>query len=99
MNSVVFCFNGIKIKKNRDYATLRRTQIGFIFQSYNLIPTLTCEENIRLPLLYESFKDDERVKQLMNALDISILAKQRVTTLSGGEKQRVAIARALALNP
>jgi|AGTN01.2.fsa_nt_gi ABC-type antimicrobial peptide transport system, ATPase component len=94
-----YCFNGVKIKKNGDYATLRRTQIGFIFQSYNLIPTLTCEENIRLPLLYESIKDDERVKRLMNALDISILAKQRVTTLSGGEKQRVAIARALALNP
>lgn len=94
-----YCFNGVKIKKNRDYAALRRTQIGFIFQSYNLIPTLTCEENIRLPLLYESFKDGERVKRLMNALDISVLAKQRVTTLSGGEKQRVAIARALALNP
>ncbi len=78
---------------------MRRTQIGFIFQSYNLIPTLTCEENIRLPLLYESFNDDKRVKLLMNALDISVLSKQRVTTLSGGEKQRVAIARALALNP
>jgi putative ABC transport system ATP-binding protein len=92
-------FNGFKIKKNRDYASLRRTQIGFIFQSYNLIPTLTCEENIRLPLLYEKSQDDERVKRLMDALDISILANQRVTTLSGGEKQRVAIARALVLNP
>lgn len=94
-----YSFNGVRIKGKKDYAKLRRTQIGFIFQSYNLIPTLTCEENIRLPLLYESFKDDERVKQLMNALDISILAKQRVTTLSGGEKQRVAIARSLVLNP
>ncbi len=94
-----YYFNGIKIKKNSDYAKLRRTQIGFIFQSYNLIPTLTCEENIRLPLLYENYKDDERVKLLMDALDISFLAKQRVTTLSGGEKQRVAIARALVLNP
>jgi ABC-type lipoprotein export system ATPase subunit len=60
---------------------------------------LTCEENIRLPLLYEKSQDDERVKRLMDALDISILANQRVTTLSGGEKQRVAIARALVLNP
>lgn len=94
-----FCFNGIQIKKNKDYAALRRTEIGFIFQSYNLIPTLTCEENIRLPLLYENFKDDKRVKWLMDALDISTLANQRVTTLSGGEKQRVAIARALVLNP
>jgi len=98
-DSGLYCFNGVIIKKNRDYASLRRTQIGFIFQSYNLIPTLTCEENIRLPLLYQNFRGDERVKQLMEALDISILAKQRVTTLSGGEKQRVAIARALVLNP
>lgn len=94
-----YCFNGIKIKKNRDYAELRRTQIGFIFQSYNLIPTLTCEENIRLPLLYEGVENDGRVLQLMESLDISRLAKQRVTTLSGGEKQRVAIARSLVLNP
>lgn len=94
-----YCFNGTKIKRHRDYAALRRTQIGFIFQSYNLIPTLTCEENISLPLLYESYQDDERVKRLMDALDISNLAKRLVTTLSGGEKQRVAIARALVLNP
>lgn len=98
-DSGLYCFNGLKIKKHRDYAALRRTQIGFVFQSYNLIPTLTCEENINLPLLYESSKEDERVKQLMDALDISVLSKQRVTTLSGGEKQRVAIARALVLNP
>ena len=94
-----YCFNGVNIKKHRDYAALRRTQIGFIFQSYNLIPTLTCEENIRLPFLYENFNNDDRVNQLMDTLDISNLAKQRVNTLSGGEKQRVAIARALALNP
>lgn len=94
-----YSFNGIQIKRKRDYAALRRTQIGFIFQSYNLIPTLTCEENIRLPLLYEKNKKDERVKKLMSALDISILANQRVNTLSGGEKQRVAIARALVLDP
>lgn len=98
-DSGVYRFNGISIEKNKDYALLRRQQIGFIFQSYNLIPTLTCEENIRLPLLYQRVQDDERVKQLMNALDISMLAQQRVTTLSGGEKQRVAIARALVLNP
>lgn len=94
-----YFFNGIRIKKNKDYAALRRMQIGFIFQSYNLISTLTCEENIKLPLLYEGYKDNKRVKQLMDAMDISLLAKQRVTTLSGGEKQRVAIARALVLNP
>lgn len=94
-----YVFNGIRIKKHGDYAALRRTQIGFIFQSYNLIPTLSCEENIKLPLLYKGVRDDKRVKRLMDELDISVLAKQRVTTLSGGEKQRVAVARALVLNP
>lgn len=97
--SGVYHFNDIEIKKGIDYAKLRRTKIGFIFQSYNLIPTLTCEENIRLPLLYENNKEINRVKSLMEALEISKLANQRVTTLSGGEKQRVAIARALVLNP
>jgi putative ABC transport system ATP-binding protein len=92
-------FNGIRINKYRDYAAIRRKKIGFIFQSYNLIPQLTCEENIRLPQIFDNINDHERVNSLMRMLDISALANQRVTTLSGGEKQRVAIARALVLSP
>lgn len=94
-----YMFNHTLIRPGVDYAKLRRENIGFIFQSYNLIPTLTCEENIRLPLLYSRSRLESRVKELSQQLDITHLLSQRVTTLSGGEKQRVAIARALMLDP
>jgi putative ABC transport system ATP-binding protein len=92
-----FSFNGKNIEKGKDYSALRKASIGFIFQSYNLIPTLTCVENIRMPLLYE--KEIDRSAEWMEKLDIVHLKDQRVNTLSGGEKQRVAIARALILDP
>ncbi len=92
-----FTFNGTQIRNGRDYAALRRRQIGFIFQSYNLIPTLTCLENIELPLLYQN--SESRSRELIEELEIAPLLHQRVNTLSGGEKQRVAIARALLLDP
>ena len=98
-SSGAFWFNGIRIHAGTDYAQLRRENIGFIFQSYNLIPTLSCEENIRLPLLYSRKKRGGRFEELVRQLELSPLLKQRVTTLSGGEKQRVAIARALMLDP
>lgn len=93
-----FTFNGQTIKAKRDYATLRREQIGFIFQAYNLIPTLTCLENIRLPLLYAP-KAADTSDEWIERLGIASLLEQRVNTLSGGEKQRVAVARALMLDP
>lgn len=93
-----FIFNGTRIRKKKDYASLRRENIGFIFQSYNLIPTLTCLENIRMPLLYQSKADDKSAFWL-ERIGIGHIAHQRVNTLSGGEKQRVAIARALMLDP
>lgn len=93
-----FTFNGQPIRAKRDYATLRREQIGFIFQSYNLIPTLTCLENLRLPLLYAPQAKDN-CDEWIERLGIAQLLEQRVNTLSGGEKQRVAVARALMLNP
>lgn len=94
-----YMFNHTLIRPGVDYAKLRRENIGFIFQSYNLIPTLTCEENIRLPLLYSRSRRESRFKELVQQLDIAHLLSQRVATLSGGEKQRVAIARALMLDP
>lgn len=90
-------FNGTRIQNGVDYAKLRRENIGFIFQSYNLIPTLNCRENILLPGLYSRPK--QRFEELVELLEITPLLEQRVTTLSGGEKQRVAIARALMLDP
>lgn len=89
--------NGTRIQNGVDYARLRRENIGFIFQSYNLIPTLSCRENILLPGLYGSVQ--QSFEELTELLQITQLLEQRVTTLSGGEKQRVAIARALMADP
>ena len=94
-----YIFNGKKIKNGVDYAQLRLENIGFIFQSYNLIPTLSCQENILLPALYQQKKHTQDFDELVELLDIGPLLSQRVNTLSGGEKQRVAIARALILDP
>lgn len=93
-----YAFNGEKIEKGRDYSQLRLNSIGFIFQSYNLIPTLTCRENIQLPLLYSRGGPDN-LTELAGLLDIKALLDTSVNVLSGGEKQRVAIARALILDP
>lgn len=90
-------FNGKKITVGGDYAKLRRENIGFIFQAYHLIPTLSCRENILLPTLYG--KGGALYDELVERLQLEPLLGQRVNTLSGGEKQRVAIARALILDP
>ena len=94
-----YTFNGVKIRNDTDYAKLRLENIGFIFQSYNLIPTLSCKENILLPTMYNRKKQTQNFDELVELLDIGPLLGQKVTTLSGGEKQRVAIARALILDP
>lgn len=93
-----YFFNEEKISSFKDYSNLRINHIGFIFQSYNLIPTLNCKENILLPKLYSSGHQNE-YDYLVEMLEIETLLNQKVGTLSGGEKQRVAIARALLLNP
>lgn len=94
-----YVINGTRILNGIDYSLLRLENIGFIFQSYNLIPTLSCKENILLPTLYNRKKQTQDFDELVELLDIGPLLSQRVTTLSGGEKQRVAIARALILDP
>ena len=93
-----YLFDGTELRPGKDYAALRRRHIGFIFQSYNLIPTLTCRENIRLPLLFERDLPD-RSEEWMERLDIAALRDQRTTVLSGGEKQRVGFARAMMADP
>ncbi|MBO4990394.1 MAG: ABC transporter ATP-binding protein [Clostridia bacterium] len=93
-----YTFNGEHIISGRDYHKLRLSQIGFIYQSYNLIPTMTCRENILLPTLYAR-GGAEQFDKLVDRLDIRPLLNQSASLLSGGEKQRVAIARSLILNP
>lgn len=91
--------NGIKIENDVDYAKVRLDNIGFIFQNYNLISTLTCKENILLPTYFAKGIQETVFDELVEKLDLSKLLEQRVNVLSGGEKQRVAIARSLILNP
>lgn len=100
-DSGTYCFNGTQINNHRDYCGLRLSCIGFIFQSYNLIPSLNSSENILLSTLYNKRIQGirERYNELVDALDIGKIQKQNVLTLSGGEKQRVAIARALLPDP
>ena len=83
-------------------ADMRRGHIGFIFQFFALIPTLSAYENVEMPLLLNghSPKDrHERVTELLKAVDLADRAKNRPDQLSGGQQQRVAIARALAPKP
>jgi len=81
---------------------IRSLKIGFIFQSFNLIPGLTALENVELPLLYRRIPKKQRSDAAMRALEsvrLSDRALHRPTELSGGQQQRVAIARAIAADP
>jgi putative ABC transport system ATP-binding protein len=83
-------------------ADMRRGTIGFIFQFFALIPTLTAYENIELPMLligHSASERRERVNQLLESVDLTDRATYRPDQLSGGQQQRVAIARALATKP
>jgi putative ABC transport system ATP-binding protein len=97
--------NGKDVSKlNRDQrADMRRGTIGFIFQFFALIPTLTAYENIEMPLLMSNGRSAaqirERVNYLLEAVDMTDRAHHRPDQLSGGQQQRVAIARALATEP
>src|SRR5512141_121056 len=96
--------NGKDVSKlNRNQrADMRRGTIGFIFQFFALIPTLTAYENIEMPLLLTGRSPEqrrERVNDLLKAVDLVDRAHHRPDQLSGGQQQRVAIARALATRP
>lgn len=94
--------NGISTKeyKDRDWDAYRNHTIGFVFQSYNLIPGLNVWENIVLPLGLDKLKaDPEETEQLLSTLGIYEKRYALPSQLSGGQQQRVAIARALATKP
>ena len=81
-------------------ADLRKGTIGFIFQFFALVPTLTAYENVELPLLLVGKRNHKaRVMELLDAVDLRDRAAHRPDQLSGGQQQRVAVARALATNP
>ena len=88
--------------RERDRTNVRKGEIGFVFQSFNLIDELTVAENIELPLTYLNIKSSERkerVQQIMKRMAISHRAHHFPHQLSGGQQQRVAIARAVVFGP
>nr|MBI4156448.1 ABC transporter ATP-binding protein [Candidatus Woesearchaeota archaeon] len=85
-----------------DLAQLRGKKIGLVFQSFNLIPSLTALENVSLPMIFQGQDKntrDSKSKELLSLVGLSSRMTHKASQLSGGEKQRVAIARALSNNP
>ena len=99
-----YILNGTDVSNMDDanLANIRNREIGFVFQSFNLLPRYTALENVALPLIYAGYTKDERDKMARQALDKVGLGERmmhRPSELSGGQRQRVAIARALINNP
>ncbi|MDX9980802.1 MAG: ATP-binding cassette domain-containing protein, partial [Lentisphaeria bacterium] len=78
-------------KSDRQLAALRRRQIGLVFQAFNLIPTLTAEDNVLLPLRLDGISDRRRAEEALAQVGLNGRRHHRPDTLSGGEQQRVAI--------
>ena len=100
----LYLLDGIPIESysEKELAQVRNRKIGFVFQNFNLIPKLSAEENVELPLIYQRVGHAERQRRVKEALErvgLSHRAKHLPTELSGGQQQRVAIARALVTEP
>ena len=92
----------VSTMEDGELSTMRNANIGFVFQSFNLLPRMTAQENVRLPLVYRGLKDEEIDRRTRTALDkvgIGDRADHKPNELSGGQQQRVAIARALVGEP
>ena len=99
---VILAGKRLSLLKDRQLTILRRRNVGFVFQFFNLLPTLTAEENILLPILIDGQnprKFEERLKILLDLVGLTDRRGHRPEQLSGGEQQRVALARALITEP
>ena len=99
-----YWLDGVNVRElsDKELSRIRNRQIGFIFQQYNLIQSLTVLENVELPLIYQGIGADDRHDMAMEALDRVGLAnriRHKPAEMSGGQQQRVAIARAIATRP
>lgn len=99
-----YFLQGKDVSKSSDneLAAVRNQQIGFIFQTFNLIPRLSTIENVALPLIYAGWskqKRDERAIEVLHQVGLGDRLKHKPNELSGGQRQRVAVARALVNNP
>ncbi len=99
---VILCGKDLSMLSQRELAVMRRTELGFVYQFFNLIPTLTVEENILLPIYLR--KDDvkeckKNMRDLTDKMRISHLLDKYPDKISGGEQQRVAIARSVLYKP
>lgn len=100
--SVKICGKDYKDMSKKEMAKMKRSKLGFVFQFYNLVPNLSVEDNILLPIMLDGKKRRDFKKELNRILEITELSEKLKMTpreLSGGQQQRVAIARALIFNP
>jgi putative ABC transport system ATP-binding protein len=98
----LFCGEDIARSPERRLLDLRKRNLGFVFQSFNLIDELTVYENVELPLLYQNVpraRRRERVREVLELVNLEARARHRPTQLSGGQQQRVAVARAVVTDP
>ena len=92
----------VSLLNDNSLAEIRNKEIGFVFQSFNLLPKSTALENVMLPLIYSGFDKQERRQKALSALEkvnLSDRVNHKPNELSGGQRQRVAVARALVNNP
>ncbi|MBQ8189067.1 MAG: ABC transporter ATP-binding protein [Lachnospiraceae bacterium] len=100
--SIVISGEHIETKTENELVAFRRRHIGFIFQSFNLLPTMTAVENVALPLTFQGMDKEKREALAEKAIQLVGLKKYRKhkpTQMSGGQQQRVGVARALVVNP